>query len=252
MFGLRIVLRPTAGLTFRRVPFSTLEMLTYPFVPPTTLSGYLDRLIRLARGDLLPAITNPNDLRFYALPQSYHVLGALAQPAATIISTRRQGIRSFDHVAFSRIQRSKDGENYQLYRWEYLFTETLVGYVLHEEEQALGALLAIQNYGCKLGKEGWAYVEQIEGPFALKEQSARAVPSSIVAAPEAFGGASRIYPLFRYAWREEAGISHELGVGSAPIEGFISFLAATIKTPVDLRYYQGNGASIPVSLLRYF
>jgi hypothetical protein len=209
-------------------------------------------LVRLAHGDLLPEINDSADLRFYALPQSYHVLGALPQPAATVISTRRQGIRSFDHVAFSRIQRSKDGKNYQLYRWEYLFAETFVGYVLHEDEQALGALHAIQNYGCKLGKEGWAYVEQLEGPFVLKEQSARAVPSSIVAAPEAFGGASRIYPLFRYAWREDTGIPHELGVGPAPIEGFVSFLAATMKTPVELNYYQGNGASIPVSLLRYF
>src|SRR5215471_11412971 len=105
MFGLRLRLRPTSGLTFRRVPFSTLEMLTYPFVPPTALSGYLDRLVRLAHGGLLPEINNAADLHFYALPQSYHVLGALPQPAATIISTTRQGIRSFDHVAFSRIQR---------------------------------------------------------------------------------------------------------------------------------------------------
>lgn len=252
MFGLRIRLRPTAALTFRRVPFSTVEMLTYPFVPPTTLSGYLDRVLRLTRGVDLPEISESANQHFYALPRSYHVLGALARPGATVITTTRQGIRSFDHVAFSRIQRIKDKKYYQLYRWEYLFAETLVGYVLHEHEEALEPLLTLQNYGCKLGKEGWAYIEQVEGPFALEVQRVHAQPSCLVPAIEAFAGATRMYPLYRYAWQESGGITHELGGGPAPIQGFIPFLAATMDTPVEMDYYQGDGAFIPTSLLAYF
>lgn len=252
MFGLRVTLRPTAALTFRRAPFSTLEMLTYPFVPPTTLSGYLDRVVRLARSEELPEIDNPHDLRFYALPQSYHVLGAIANPAATVITTTRQGIRSFDHVAFSRLQRNKDKEYYQLYRWEYLFAEIFLGYILHEQAEALEPLLDTHNYGCKLGKEGWAYVEQIEGPFALERQRATAVPSCLVPAIEAFGGATRMYPLYRYAWREAEAHTHTLGGGPAPIEGFNPFLAALMSTAVEMDYYLGNEAVIPASLLEYF
>ncbi len=252
MHALRLTLRPTAPLTFRRVPFSTLEMLTYPFVPPTTLSGYVDRLLRLARGEALPEMSDADALQFYVLPRSYHVLGALAVPAATVMITPRQGIRDFDHTAFSRLPRHKDKRNHQMYRWEYLFAEALVGYILHEREEALAALLGISNYGCKLGKEGWAYIEQLEGPFRLETQRIKAVPSCVVPATEAFGGSSQMYPLYRYAWQDAAVPSHELGGGPAPIQGFIPFLAALMRDPVEMDYYAGRGAAIPATLLEYF
>jgi len=255
MFGLRVILRPTAPLTFRRIPFSTLEMLTYPFLPPTTLSGFLDRTLRLARGQALPDFSNAGKTTFYALPQSYHVLGALADPGPTIVPTTRHGVRDLGHVAFSRLhqpQQKTSKENYQLYRWEYLFTDALVGYVLHEDEESLEPLFEILNFGCKLGKEGWAYVEHIDGPFALEVQREKARPSCLVPAIEAFGGSTHMYPLYRYAWREAGATAHVLGGGPAPIDGFVPFLAAVVDSPLELDYYRGNGATIPVSLLAYF
>lgn len=252
MFGLCITLRPTAPLTFRRVPFSTLEMLSYPFVPPTTFSGYLDRVVRLAHGEGLREIDVSADLPFYALPREYHVCGALAQPKPTIMTTRRQGIRDVNHVAFSHLRREKDKEYYQLYRWEYLWCETLVGYVLHEQKEALNTFLNIRNYGCKLGKEGWAYVEQIEGPFALELMRTRARPSCLVPAIEAFGAAAYMYPLYRYFWHEEGQREHIVGGGPAPIAGFVPFLAALVNDEVEMNYYQSNRAFIPAALLEYF
>jgi CRISPR-associated Cas5-like protein len=255
MFGVRITLRPTALLTFRRVPFSTLEMLTYPFVPPTTLSGYLERVLRLAHGEALPDVHHRGAPAFYALPRDFHVLGALASPGPTIISTIRHGVRDLDHMAFSRLHQAAhktNAEHYQLYRWEYLCTDSFVGYILQEDEEELAQLLAVRNYGCKLGKEGWAYVEQVEGPFPLERQRKEALPSTILPAPEAFGGGSQIYPLYRYAWSENDQAPHEPHGGPSPVLGFLPFLAALASRPLVLDYYQGMGASIPASLLSYF
>jgi len=236
-------------------------MLTYPFVPPTTLSGYLDRLVRLSHGEELPE-SSGTELNFYALPRTYHVLGALAAPhpvhSQQVLTTIRQGIRLFDHTAASqlkRTQRSKSErskEAYQLYRWEYLFADTLVGYILHEQEGALAALAGVQNYGCKLGKEGWAYVEQVEGPFPLEQQYVRARPSCLVPAFEVFGSSTKMYPLYRYAWQDATAQEHELGRSPAPIQGFVPFLAAIVDDTAEMDYYVGNQAYIPVSLLEYF
>lgn len=260
MFAVRIVLRPTGALTFRRVPFSTIEMLSYPFVPPTALSGYLDRLLRLVCGEMLPEEGDEQDAGkhfkqspFYALPQHYHVLGALAQPFASIRATTRQGIRDFDHASFSRLQRDKDKNYYQLYQWEYLLTDHLIGYVLHEENDALEALVPLVNYGSKLGKEGWAYIERVDGPFPLEIRRAKARPASLVPATDAFGGASQMYPLYRYAWRQHETHKHALADGPAPIDGYLPFLAALVRDPIEMDYYHGEGdVWIPVSLCQYF
>ena len=261
MFGLRVTIRPTAPLTFRRVPFSTLEMLTYPFVPPTTLSGYLDRLVRLSHNEELLETNNAN-LKFYTLPRAYHVVGALAAPdpvrSQQVLTTIRQGIRLFDHTAASQLKHNKRSsserskESYQLYRWEYLFAELLIGYILHEQEDALKLLSWVQNYGCKLGKEGWAFVDKVEGPFPLEQQRVRKKPSCLVPAADAFGSSTKMYPLYRYAWHDTDSWEHEPGRGPAPIQGFVPFLAAVVDDMAEMDYYVGNDAYIPVSMLEYF
>jgi CRISPR-associated Cas5-like protein len=255
MFGLRITLRPTALLTFRRVPFSTLEMLTYPFVPPTTLSGYLARVLRLAHGEALPDVHHIGAPAFYALPQDFHVLGALASPSPTIISTTRHGVRDLGHTAFSRLHqasRKTNAEHYQLYRWEYLCSDQFAGYILHEDEEPLTRLTSIHGYGCKLGKEGWAYVEQVEGPFPLEKFHTQAVPSTILPATDAFGGGCQMYPLYRYAWSEDSQDVYLSDGGPSPIVGFLPFLAALSSLPLALDYYQWNDVFISASLLNYF
>lgn len=259
MYGVYLRLRPTSGLTFRRTPFSTLEMLTYPFVPPTTLSGFVERLVRQANdGAGLPEASRANPA-FYALPRSYHALGALPTIEAsgrrpyTVLSTARQGVRKFGHVVFSQIQRKGDRENYQLYRWEYLFADAFDGYILHENAQALAELGRIRNMGGKLGKEGWAFIEELSDPFELQRQRAVRTPPTIVSASDAISVPAQMYPLYRYAWRDDMAQPERPGVAPMPISGFLPFLCAVTNEAIDLEYYLAGGTvAIPVSLLEYF
>lgn len=254
MYGIRLRLRPTSGLTFRRVPFSTLEMLTYPFVPPTTLSGFVERLVRQKQsGDGLPEASR-NDPQYFVLPRTYHALGALPDPpwSYRVLTTPRQGVRKFGHTVFSQLRREGDKETYQLYRWEYLFADAFTGYILHEDADALSALGVIENMGGKLGKEGWAFVEEISTPFALELARERRIPATLLPATEASGAPARMYPLYRYAWQEDAPQPERPGIAPAPISGFLPFLAAVINDEMELDYYLGAKIAIPASLLDYY
>jgi hypothetical protein len=254
MYGVRLRLCPTSGLTFRRVPFSTLEMLTYPFVPPTTLSGFVERLIRQKQsGDGLPE-ANRDDPQYYVLPRAYHALGALPDPPRSyrVLTTPRQGVRKFGHTVFSQLRREGDKETYQLYRWEYLFAEAFIGYILHEDAAALSALGALENMGGKLGKEGWAFVEEVSAPFTLERTRERRVPATLLSAMDVAGAPARMYPLYRYAWREDVPQPERPGTAPAPISGFLPFLAAITQDEIELDYYLGAGVAIPESLLAYY
>ena len=50
MYGISLDIHPTGGLTFRRMPSAILHISTYPFLPPTTMSGWLRRLLMLSAG----------------------------------------------------------------------------------------------------------------------------------------------------------------------------------------------------------
>ncbi len=201
MYALRLDLQPTAGLTFRRVPFASTQMLTYPFAPAPTLSGYLERLARLQRGEEVPETAlNDRNPPTIALPAAYHVLGAYPRDGAyRVHRTARQGPRDLGHTAFSRIYRrdAKQNENFQLYAWEYLWVEQLVGWVVHPEKEALDALVETRNYGCKLGKEGFAYVADAAVTPLMATRGGRphvAVPAEAVGMAPA-----TVYPAYRFA-----------------------------------------------------
>lgn len=201
MYALRLVLRPTAGLTFRRVPFASTQMLTYPFAPAPTLSGYLERLARLRRGEDLPETTiNDQNPPIIALPAAYRVLGAYpVGNAYRVHRTARQGPRDLGHSAFSRLHRhdARPNENFQLYAWEYLQVERLVGWVAHADKDALDGLARTRNYGCKLGKEGFAYVSDAD---VLPLTATRGGKPSVAVPAEAAGMApATVYPAYRFA-----------------------------------------------------
>ncbi|HZS87884.1 MAG TPA: hypothetical protein VFE42_10400 [Chloroflexota bacterium] len=209
MYALHLELQPTAGLTFRRVPFASTQMLTYPFAPAPTLSGYLERLRRLRRGDDLPetALKNPPTI---ALPSAYRVLGAYpADEQYRIHRTARQGPRSITHSAFSRLYRQEraQSENFQLYAWEYLLVDRLVGWVVHPERAALEELADLQNVGCKLGKEGYAYVEEVRIEALEPVDGGR--PRVAVPAEVAGMAASTVYPVYRYHRNGEMIVGYE-------------------------------------------
>ncbi|HWP47343.1 MAG TPA: hypothetical protein VNM22_09300 [Candidatus Limnocylindrales bacterium] len=204
-------IRPTAGLTFRVLPGSILDITTYSFVPPTTLSGFLRRLAMMHAGFDFPN-TGPNDqdTPFYVLPRELIPLGAYPVGACSRPAHRtyRKGPRDLGHRAFSDMYRGKASgrENIQLHTWEYLLTDELTGYVVSENEKELARMTGIVGYGSKMGKEGYAFVERVSGPLPLQRTELKAVPSTLIPADDLFEKNPRvpadIFTLYSFVWLE--------------------------------------------------
>ena len=246
MWMLELVIKPTSGLTFRRMPSSILHISTYPFLPPTTMSGFLRRLKMLEIGHLPE--TDVKDPDYFALPPQLCPLGAYPKANEYCIhTTKRQGIRSFNHNAFSRIVRHQSRkEVYQLHTWEYLFTEKLIGYVVSEDEKLLGQLRTVENFGCKIGKEGYAFVDSVYGPTQLVLEQARVKPDTLLPGTALIGVPCEAFPLYRYAWgigaSENTNLTHP---EPSAIEGFIPFVAGEVREVIELEYYTDGNVHLP-------
>ena len=246
MWMLKLLIKPTSGLTFRRMPSSILHISTYPFLPPTTMSGFLRRLKLLEAGHLPgTAVKDPD---YYALPPQLCTLGAYPKPNEhSVHTTKRQGIRSFNHNAFSRIFRHQSTkEVYQLHTWEYLFTEKLIGYVVSEDEKLLSELKTVENFGCKIGKEGYAFVDRVYEPAQLVLEQARVKPDTLLPGTALIGVPCEAFPLYRYAWgigaSENTNLAHP---EPSTIKGFIPFVAGEIQGEIELDYYTDGRHYIP-------
>jgi hypothetical protein len=283
MYVMTFHLKPTAGLTFRILPGSILDIATYPFVPPTTLSGFLRRLAMMSVGLEFPN-TGPNDENtpFFALPRELIALGAYPAGACTRPAHRtyRKGPRDLGHTAFSSIFRgkAKATENIQLHTWEYLIAEDLVGYVASENGEELNRLAGLVGYGAKIGKEGFAFVTSVSGPFPLSRAEVQAKPSTVAPADELFRRNTRVvadvYPLYSFVWRGLAVEQSQAGKkGSrakatqqareyssssfdqhpSPITKYKPFVAAWLDnhnhSGVTLDFWHDDNVFIPASLL---
>src|SRR5262245_18293599 len=104
MHLLTVDIQPTAALTFRILPGSILDICTYPFVPPTTLSGFLRRLTMLAAGIDVPG-TAVDDAPYSVLPPALITLGAYPFPGqrGIVHRTHRTGMKDFTDTTFTRI-----------------------------------------------------------------------------------------------------------------------------------------------------
>lgn len=265
MYCIKLTITPTAAMTFRILPGSILNIATYPFVPPTTFSGFLRRLGMLSvRLEIPETRINKDDPPFYALPRHYVALGAYPSLNTWrgVHKTYRKGMREFNHDVFSRLYVEKDKANFQLHTWEYLIVEELTGYVVSESLQGLEHFQDLETYGCKLGKEGFAVVTEVSELIELKRETVQAYPSTIVPMESLlqsgqFIGGCDIYNLYRYHWQtndktdsEEAGF---LDNTRTPVDGFIPFVTAYYPKQGDetptLDYYTDGEIYIPVSLV---
>lgn len=256
MLGVRMVIQPTAGLTFRRLPSSILHIATYPFLPPTTMSGFLRRLAIMQRADLAFDVatlvkhqeTNPE---IYLLPRDLIAVGAYPEPRGAwwIHTTKRQGIRSFKHDAFSRIYRTAaQKEVYQLHAWDYLMCEQLAGYILSEHRARLAELADLYNRGCKLGKEGFAFVSEVSEPREFRIERTTAMPTTVVTGDQLVGIPCEAFPLYRYAWADGE-IDPLSALTPSPVTGFVLFMAGLPATPLTTDYYTDGSAFIPKALV---
>jgi len=254
MFGTRLVIQPTAGLTFRRLPSSILHIATYPFLPPTTMSGFLRRLAIGASGRLPDDRETPTQRAttpaYYVLARDLVAMGAYSDDgAAWVHTTKRQGIRSFKHDAFSRIYRTAEQkEVYQLHDWDYLMCERLTGYVLSEDPSRLRELADVLNRGCKLGKEGFAFVAEVGEVREFRLARTAASPSTVVPGDLLVGVPCDAFPLYRYDWGD--GNDGDLASPTpSPVRGFVPFMAGFTDQPLEAEFCTDGEAFIPKALV---
>lgn len=266
MYCVKLTLQPTAGMTFRILPGSILNIATYPFVPPTTFSGFLRRLGMLSVGLELPETRiNKENPPTYALPAQYLALGAYPAKESWcgVHRTYRKGMREFNHDSFSKIYQEKDRANFQLHTWEYLIAEELVGYVVSDTPEGLEHFQDLEAYGCKLGKEGFAFVAETSDILELQRATVAAMPSTILPmeallqSNQIIGGCD-IYNLYRYQQlNDDPSKSDRAGfLDSEPsnIEGFVPFVAGYfshyLDNPPMLEYYTDHeDIYIPLALV---
>ncbi|MHC5823779.1 MAG: hypothetical protein ACYT04_50080 [Nostoc sp.] len=265
MYCLKFTIQPTAAMTFRILPGSILNIATYPFVPPTTLSGFLRRLGMMSVELEIPETrVNNENPPIYALPPSYIALGAYPVPGkwSGVHRTYRKGMREFNHDSFSRLYLDEDKANFQLHTWEYFIAEELVGYVISESKAGLEYFQKLEGYGCKLGKEGYAVVKEVSELIEMERQTIAANPSTIVPMEDLlqtnhFIKGCDIYNLYRYNWSANTQPVSEregfLDQNPTQVNGFVPFVTAyfahPIADPPTLDYYSNRKIYIPVSLI---
>jgi hypothetical protein len=213
---------------------------------------------------------NNDNPPIYALPSWCISLGAYpvltAKSLSGIHRTYRKGMREFNHDFFSRLYIDEDKANFQLHTWEYLIADRLVGYIVSESLTGLSYLKTLAGYGCKLGKEGFAFIEAVSPPLKLENSYLRAHPSMLVPmddllASNEFVGGCDIYNLYRYQWRTESSPpadSWEVGLlddNPTAIDGFTPFVSAYFhhhdRYLPELDYYTNGEINIPVSLVNF-
>lgn len=246
MWMINLTIKPTSGLTFRRLPSSILHISTYPFLPPTTMSGFLRRLKLLETGHLPETdVKNPD---YYALPPQLCPLGAYPREGRFAVhTTKRQGIRAFTHNAFSRLMRhSNSKEVYQLHTWEYLIAEELVGYVVSEDLELLNELRSVENFGCKIGKEGYAFVQSMSEPIQLNLERVCRKPSTLLPGQALVGVPCEAFPLYKYKWQKGASENSALDMlEPSQISGFVPFIAGQTDGKIELDYYTDGENHLP-------
>jgi hypothetical protein len=201
-----IVFKPAGPLTFRQMPSGLLHIMSYPFMPPTTMSGFLKRLMSIATGSDWPGYgedwfgQGPGKEFTLTLGPEYRALGAYPKPANWMIhKTRRHGPKNFNHKEFSQIARSSHKENYQLHHWDYLFCDQLTGWVAAQTGEHLEALHALKNFGGKAGKEGYLILEKIGSPVRLNLAEGPFRPLGLVT-PPARPATGTFFNLYGHHW----------------------------------------------------
>ncbi len=257
LYGVKMSIRNTGALTFRRMPSAILHISTYAFIPPTTLSGWLRRLYLMSTG-IYPdtAVKNPD---YFVMPESYHVLGAYPvdhrQATNEIHTTKRQGVRAFNHGAFSRLSGGRSNkEVYQLHTWEYLMTERFFGFVLHHEPERLEELRTLVNFGCKCGKEGYAYLDEVSSVRSLTRARLPAIPSTPTTGSDLLGIAADLIVCYRHEYKAKQLLTDDpFEATPSQIEGFQSLWLGWPSGAVELDYFTDGGSwFIPAGMLEVF
>ncbi len=190
LWAIELTLRPTGPLTFRKMPSGILHIMSYPFMPPTTMSGFLARLLDLAQGGEWTGYgedwygKGPGKGHTRTLDATFRAMGAFPGPDGfSIHKTRRHGPKNFKHCQFSQVLRVDHKENFQLHHWDYLFCESLVGWVLAKEKGPLEKFKDLKNFGGKAGKEGWVFIDRVGDAREMALREGKFCPLGLVTPP---------------------------------------------------------------------
>ena len=190
IWAIEIELKPAGPLTFRQMPSGLLHIMSYPFMPPTTMSGFLCRLLEIAEGREWPGYGDdwfgkgPGKGFTLTLDPECRALGAFPPNQKwSIHKTRRHGPKNFKHMEFSQLLRTEHKENYQLHHWDYLFCESLTGWVAAGERESLETFKKLLNFGGKSGKEGYLVVSRVGSPRKMPLMEGQFKPLGLVTAP---------------------------------------------------------------------
>jgi len=263
MFYLVIKVDIDGPSTFMMYPWDLTNVSSYHFIPPTTFSGYLARILLASQNDYdrIPFRQNgPNSTPLYlqTLFKDVHVLGAF--PVGSFFShiSYRHGMQNIQHTRFSQIislNPRSEMENFQLYHWEYCFFNSLNGYILSEDEKDLTKMSILENYGWKLGKEGYGRIASVEGPFKLVNGILKATPSTIIPFDKSFIDLKEEfeYDLLKiYYIPEKNTLFNNFDPRNLSVNTLNVAIIKSGTIPSDYFYNEQNCVYFPASLLTYF
>jgi hypothetical protein len=192
------------------------------------------------------------------MPQDYHVLGAYPSPNPTasfeLHTTKRQGVRAFNHNTFSRISGMRSNkEVYQLHSWEYLLAEQFVGFVMHVDSEPLNRIAALQNYGSKLGKEGYAFLESVS-PVKWYE---RRITSEKLHVPatgrELVGKPADLFVAYRHVFSSTQSLdSDPASLAPSHVDGYSLLWLGWPAPGIEMECFSDGMNYIPVGMLEEF
>lgn len=259
MFLKILEITPTSAVTFRKVPMSHKTIGSYEFIPPTVLSGFLFRLLRIAQMQALPPARafesdNFEPSNYFILENpavssitSVHSLGGYFESTARFSSFRKtgqdvstlgvtyasdlypfratkgsitalleianqKGLADEDNEKILNLTRKGHDSRYlkmieiqlryflltgkrpdmidtstfghklrpQPMMWEFTISEKFNALLISSARDQLELFDTLQNYGFKIGKEGFAFISEVFRTRKMTSSNGEFVSSTIV------------------------------------------------------------------------
>lgn len=211
----------------------------------------------LAEGYDLPETSAKKDAPYFVLPPEVTSLGAYPEQKSYAHKTKRKGVKDFKDTSFTRLVFDKNtGPTFQLHSWEYLTTDKLKGYLVSQEKAPLEQLRndlvveeEVRPWGCKLGKEGFAFVDSITEVQALSRIEGQFIPNTllplntVIEQPNPIDFA--VHSIHRHIWHsKKADLENP-----SPVKGYDMIpLALTANIRLRASWWKSADLCFPVGL----
>ncbi|MEM3461880.1 MAG: hypothetical protein QXN36_07890 [Candidatus Bathyarchaeia archaeon] len=251
MHLLFLALKFSGPFTIREFPWHQSVIRGIRFIPPSTLSGFIRRILdsKMLKDDSFTPVYSDKGYQYYTLDYTKHLpLGAFVQHGKelSVHTAYRQGPRSFLHNRFSQLfdygsaatkLALPDLAEYQPHMWDYMLVDEMIGYVL---TKSLDEFDNIENYGCKIGKNGYAYIENKKVcSLNLNTKEDEIIPQPYDVESNVPQNIDRVI-LKCYSHLISNGVAY----------GFKNFAISFPKKPYKTRYVDADGIPISLSVIK--